>query len=366
MQKRGMEISFAHRTFAWSSDAPNAAAVHVVIVGFTRRPVSTHTLWGYTDVKGAPVSVAARRINPYLQDAPTALLARRKEPLDPNAPMMKFGSMANDGGWLSDLADEEVQRIQREDSIATKYLRKLLDADGLLEGRYRWCLWLKEASPEELAGSSIIRERLSQVRALREKSTRAATNALAKTPYLFGEDRQPTSRYIAIPRVSSERRTYVPIGIIEAAVVANDRVLTIAPFDLYTFAILMSRVFNVWNATVSGRMKSDFSISSEITYYNYPWPLSEATQRGLIESAAQGVIDARTRHPGQTLADLYNPLGMPPDLLKAHEQLDRVVLAAYGLKSSATDAEVLSALFTRYEELTAPMAGMMDKKSKKR
>ena len=366
MQKRGMEISFAHRTFAWSSDAPNAAAVHVVIVGFTRRPVSTHTIWGYADVKGAPVPVAAKRINPYLQDAPTALLARHKEPLDPNAPMMKFGSMANDGGWLSDLADEEVQRIQREDAIATKYLRKLLDADGLLEGKYRWCLWLKEASPEELAGSSIIRERLSQVRALREKSTRAATNALAKTPYLFGEDRQPTSRYIAIPRVSSERRTYVPIGIIEAAVVANDRVLTIAPFDLYTFAILMSRVFNVWNATVSGRMKSDFSISAEITYYNYPWPVREAAQRVEIEVAAQGVIDGRAKHPDQTLADLYSPLAMPPDLLKAHEQLDRVVLAAYGLKPSATDAEVLSALFGRYEEMTAPMGALLGKKKGQR
>jgi hypothetical protein len=273
--------------------------------------------------------------------------------------------MANDGGWLSDLADEDVQSIQREDKIAAKYLRKLLDADALLEGRYRWCLWLKEAPPADLTGSPSIRKRLDQVRALREKSTRAATNALAKTPYLFGEDRQPTARYIAIPRVSSERRTYVPIGIVEASVVANDRVLTIAPFDLYTFGILMSRIFNAWNATVSGRMKSDFSISSEVTYYNFPWPVREAAQRVAIEVAAQGVIDARTKHPDQTLADLYNPLGMPPDLLKAHEQLDRVVLAAYGLKPSATDAEVLSALFTRYEELVAPMIRMMDKKKKK-
>ena len=366
MQKRGMEIFFAHRTFAWSSDAPNAAAVHVVIVGFTRRPISNHTIWGYADVKGAPVPVAAKRINPYLQDAPTALLARRKEPLDPSAPMMKFGSMANDGGWLSDLAEEEVQRIQREDPIATKYLRKLLDADGLLEGRYRWCLWLKEASPAELTGSSSIRERLSQVRALREKSTRAATNALAKTPYLFGEDRQPTSRYIAIPRVSSERRTYVPIGIIEAEVVANDRVLTIAPFDLYTFAILMSRVFNVWNATVSGRMKSDFSVSAEITYYNFPWPLNEATERGLIESAAQEVIDARARHPGVSLTDLYNPLTTPPELARAHDQLDRAVLTAYSLKPSATDAEILTSLFARYETLVAPMGTLLDKKKGRR
>jgi hypothetical protein len=364
MQPRGMEISFAHRTFAWSSDAPKAAAVHVVVVGFTRRPGSTHTIWHYPDVKGAPSPVIAKRINPYLQDAPTVLLARRKEPLDPSAPAMKFGSMANDGGWLSDLADEDVQSIQREDKIAAKYLRKLLDADALLEGRYRWCLWLKEAPPADLTGSPSIRKRLDQVRVLREKSTRAATNALAKTPYLFGEDRQPTARYIAIPRVSSERRTYVPIGIVEASVVANDRVLTIAPFDLYTFGILMSRIFNAWNATVSGRMKSDFSISSEVTYYNFPWPVREATQRVAIEAAAQGVIDARAKHPDQALAALYDPLGMPPDLLKAHEQLDRVALAAYGLKPSATDAEILSGLFTRYEELVAPMAGMMGKKKR--
>jgi hypothetical protein len=273
--------------------------------------------------------------------------------------------MANDGGWLSDLSDADVQSIRANDLIAAKYLRKLLDADALLEGRYRWCLWLKEAPPADLTGSAAIRERLDQVRALRQKSTRAATNVLAKTPYLFGEDRQPTARYIAIPRVSSERRTYVPIGIVEPTVVANDRVLTIAPFDLYTFGVLMSRVFNVWNATVSGRLESRFSISAEITYYNYPWPVREAAQRTLIEAAAQGVIDARLKHPDQTLADLYNPLGMPPDLLKAHEQLDRVVLAAYELKPSATDTEVLSALFTRYEELVAPMIGVMGKKRKK-
>jgi hypothetical protein len=149
-------------------------------------------------------------------------------------------------------------------------------------------------------------------------------------------------------------------------VIATDALLTIDNADLYTFGVLHGRPFQVWNATVSGRLKSDFRISAEITYNNYPWPVREATSRDAIEAAAQGVINARTKLSDQTLADLYNPLAMPPDLLKAHEQLDRVVLAAYGLKSSATDAEVLSALFTRYEELVAPMAGMMEKKSKKK
>jgi hypothetical protein len=149
-------------------------------------------------------------------------------------------------------------------------------------------------------------------------------------------------------------------------VIATNLLLTIDSADLFTFGVLHGRPFQVWNATVSGRLESRFRISAEITYNNYPWPLREAAQRVAIEVAAQVVIDARAKHLDQTLADLYNPLGMPPDLLKAHEQLDRVVLAAYGLKSSATDAEVLSALFTRYEELVAPMAGMMEKKSKKK
>jgi hypothetical protein len=352
LQQRGMEISFAHRTFAWSSDAPNAAAVHVVIVGFTKRPIQNRIIWQYTDVKGLPSPVIADHINPYLQDAPTVLLLRRKSPLDPSAPLMKFGSMANDGGWLSDLSDADVESIQRDDQVAARYLRKLLDADALLEGRYRWCLWLKDASAADLLSSATIRERLEKVRALRAKSTRAATNALAKTPYLFGEDRQPTERYIAIPRVSSERRTYVPIGIVEPSVVANDRVLTIAPFDLYTFGILMSRVFNVWNATVSGRLESRFSISAEITYYNFPWAFINLSQRGAIESAAQDVVEVRGRHTETTLADLYDPLATPPDLARAHDSLDKVVLSAYGLRSTSSDAEVLGALFKRYAELT--------------
>ena len=149
-------------------------------------------------------------------------------------------------------------------------------------------------------------------------------------------------------------------------IIATDSLLTIDSADLFTFGVLHSRPFQVWNATVSGRLESRFRISAEITYNNYPWPVREAAQRILIEAAAQGVIDARTKHPDQTFADLYNPLGMPPDLLKAHEQLDRVVLVGYGLKPSATDAEVLSALFTRYEELTAPLAAGMAAKPKGR
>jgi hypothetical protein len=143
-------------------------------------------------------------------------------------------------------------------------------------------------------------------------------------------------------------------------VIATNALLTIDNADLFTFGVLHGRPFQVWNATVSGRLESRFRISAEITYNNYPWPVREAAHRVAIEVAAQGVIDARAKHPDQTLADLYNPLGMPPDLLKAHEQLDRVVLAAYGLKPSATDAEVLAALFSRYEELTAPLAAEME------
>ncbi len=365
LYSRDMTIVFAHRTFAWSSDAPNAAAVHVVIIGFSRRAQSERFIWSYADVKSDSVKQKVHQINPYLLDAAPVLLTRRKEPISAQVPRMRFGSMANDGGWLSDLSEETVMEIRQKDQAASKYLRKLLDADALLEGRYRWCLWLKDATPADLAASSNLKTRIAQVRHLRLKSSRVATQALAKTPYLFGEDRQPTELYIAVPRVSSEFRRYVPIAVVNPEVVSNDRILTISPFSTFVFGVLHGRPFQVWNATVSGRLESRFSISAEITYNNYPWPDRSETSVSAISAAAQRMIDVRAAHVGATLADLYDPLAMPPDLVKVHDELDKLVLAAYGLKPSATDAEVLLLLFQRYEALAAPMAQALGKKAKK-
>ena len=229
----------------------------------------------------------------------------------------------------------------------------------------RWCLWLVDVNPSDVATSSELRTRIDGVRKFRLASKKDKTREDAKWPHLFQERRQPDSDYLAVPRVSSERRHYVPMALTAAATIANDRLMTISNADLYTFGVLHGRPFQIWNINVSGRLKSDFSISAEITYNNYPWPDVDGTSRAAIEVAAQGVLAAREAHPRASLADLYGPLSMPADLTRAHQDLDKAVLAAYGLKPAATDAEVLSTLFTRYEELAAPMIGVMGKKRKK-
>jgi hypothetical protein len=365
LSSRGMLIDFAHTSFAWSSDAPKAAAVHVVVVGFSRRPKNNGCrLFTYADPKSEASEANVKAINGYLTAGPSVLVTPRRTPLSPEVQPMSFGSMPLDGGFLL-VEPEEAELIRRDDQVAKKYLRKVLGARELIQGQERFCFWLVGAPAADVRNSTEIMRRARLVAEERRKSKRSATVKLADAPTLFGEIRQPEYQYLAVPNVSSETRRYVPMALVPPETIATT-LLTIDNADLYTFGMLNGRPFQIWNATVSGRLESRFRISAEITYNNYPWPIREAAQRVAIAAAGQGIIDARSMHPGQTLADLYSPLTMPPDLLKAHEQLDRVVLDAYGLKSSATDAEVLSALFTRYEELVAPMAGMMEKKSKKR
>ncbi len=361
-----MKIDFAHRTFPWVSEAARGAAVHVVIIGFSDRanPV-TPRLWASPDDHGVAVESRPSRINPYLIDAPDVVVQNRREPLDPAAQVMVYGSKPTDGGHLSSISTTEAAAIRDSDPIAARYLRPLLGADELINGIERWCLWLVEATPSDLRSSETLRRRVEAVQKMRAESKDKTTRADASTPSLFQKIRQPSTPYLAVPSVSSERRRYVPMALAQPTTVANNLLLTVPNANLYTFGVLHGRPFQVWNATVSGRLESRFRISAEITYNNYPWPVADDASRAAIETAAQGVLDARDAHAGSSLADLYDAVAMPPDLTKAHLDLDKAVLTAYGLKPAATDAEVLSALFTRYEELVAPMIEMMGKKRKK-
>jgi hypothetical protein len=279
--------------------------------------------------------------------------------------MMK-GSQPTDDGFLTSISDEEASRIRESDPLAAKYLRRLLGADELINGIGRWCLWLVDANPADLRASAEIRMRVEGVQKFRSLSKKEKTRDDASFPHLFQERRQPLQDYLAVPRVSSEHRKYIPMSLEPLSTIANDRLMTIPNADLFTFGILHGRPFQVWNVNVSGRLQSRFSISAEITYNNYPWPEAGADARKAIEHAAQEVLSAREVHAGATLADLYGPQSMPADLVKAHEVLDKAVMTAYGLKPAATDAEVLGELFARYERLVAPLAGMMGKKSKRR
>ena len=350
LRKHGCHIDFAHQTFAWSSEAPVAAAVHVVVVGFSTTTTTKRTLFSYPDVAGLPSASTAREINPYLVDGPWVVVVSRSKPVSPGAPRMRFGSMPHDGGHLL-LSQEDADEVRANDPIAARYLRKLIGSDELINDTSRFCLWLVDAPPDVFRQSPVVRDRCEKVTEVRLKSPDPAAVKAATTPGLFKARRQPTSTYIAVPGVSSEKRTYVPMARFNAEVIASNAVLTIEDDSLYSFGMVQSKTFMTWMAAVSGRLESRFRISAEITYNNFPWP-DEPAKKTQIETAAQAVIDARNNHPGSSLADLYDPLAMPRDLVEAHQKLDREVLAAYGLKADATESEILANLFTRYSSLT--------------
>ncbi len=353
--KHGVEIDFAHQTFAWSSEAPGQAAVHCVIVGFSRRGAGKKkTLFRYPNIKGEPLSSSATNINIYLNDAPDVLVTNRSAPLQIGTQLMLKGSQPTDNGYLSDISTKEAEEIRISDAVAAKYLRRLIGAQELINGEERWCLWLVDAEPGDIRASPELMRRVGEVRAMRMASKKQTTKDDAATPHLFQENRQPQTLYLAVPCHSSETRHYVPMALMGPEVIATNALLTVSNASVYSFAILQSSVFMAWNSAVSGRLESRFRISAEITYNNFPWP-EEPANKTQIEAAAQAVIDTRNNHPGATLADLYDPLAMPRDLVEAHQQLDREVLIAYGLKASATESEILSNLFTRYSAITADL-----------
>jgi len=350
--KLGFDIDFAHQTFVWTSDAAGKAAVHCVIVGCSPTSLkSQKQLYEYADGRGLPTKRAVKLINGYLLEAPNVLVFSRSKPLQSFVQPMTKGSMPNDGGQLSNISEEEATGIKNSDPLAAKYLRRLIGAAELINGKARYCLWLKGADPADIKNSMEIRTRVEKVRELRLESPRATTRKDAATPTLFAEIKQPNSEYLAVPRVSSENRAYVPMALVPPSVIANDALLTIDDANLTTFAILQSRVFALWNVSVSGRMKSDFRISAEITYNNFPFPIYQEDKMNALSQTAQNIIDIRASYPNASLAVLYDKQSMPPDLHKAHQTNDKAVLLAYGLKPTAADAAIMTSLFSLYAAL---------------
>jgi hypothetical protein len=346
-------IVFAHRTFSWSSEAPREASVHCVVIGIANRGIpKLKLLWEYSDVKQDGVLRSVRNINAYLLDAPWVIVSSRSRALSIGVSEMVNGSKPTDGGFLSNLTPEEAEEIQRNDSIASKYLRKVVGSQELIQGIERWCLWLVNAPPGDIASSSVLSERVDAVRKGRASSKKAATRRDAATPSLFQELRQPTSQFLAVPEVSSETRKYVPIGFFPPTVVPTNKIQTIPNATAYDFGVLSSSVFNVWLAVVSGRLESRFSVSAEITYNNFPWPEVNDKSRSKISKAAEGVLAVRMQFPDSPLAILYSPISMPPDLVDAHRTLDRQVASAYALRSDATSERILEELFERYARLS--------------
>lgn len=352
LSDKGVKIRFAHRTFKWSNEAPGKAAVYCVIVGFDLDGKGKRSIYLYDDIRGEPEGKEAKNINPYLVDAPDVFVESRRKPLC-DVPPAAFGSMPNDGGsFLFDDEKEKDEFLKREPNAA-QFIRPLVSAKEYLQGGQRYCLWLKDASPEQIKSMSEVLRRVEAVRQLRTISTRAATKVLAATPYLWGEDRQPDSEYILIPRVSSENRHYVPLGFFPPRIIAGDTCIIVPSATKYHFGILQSEMHMTWMRAVAGRLKSDYRYSNELVYNNFPWPEKvTGVQKKVVEDAAQEILDVRKKYPTSTLADIYDPNTMPADLLKTHKALDKAVDACYGVKGFKSEPERLEFLFDLYQKLT--------------
>lgn len=356
LYKLGIGIDFAHQSFNWKSEAPGGASVHVVIIGFSPTPKpATRSLWIYKDKKAEPLELKAKNINAYLLDAPDVLIEARRSPIQSGTPKVDNGSKPTDAGHLSDISAEEASFIKQSDLIAAKYLRRLVGAQELIQGRERYCLWLVDAPPEDLRNSPVLRERIAAVKAMREASTDKQTQQDAAISYLFQKIRQPKASYIAVPQITSELRAYVPMALLPPEVILNNKVSYVTNGELWLFGLLLSRPFNVWNKAISGRTRNDTVVSNTITYNNYPFPAITESQRASIEECVKEVMAQRDLHPTSSLADLYDPMSMPKGLMQAHSALDRAALATYGLKPDATDSMILELLFARYAELTADL-----------
>jgi restriction-modification enzyme MmeI-like protein len=369
-----IKIHFAHRTFAWQSEARGKAHVHVVIIGFAAFDTPNKRIFDYeaggdswsgdedssrvreepTPRKETVAVSTVDNISPYLTPGPDVFITKRQKPLS-NVPETRCGNKPSDGGNLI-LTDEEKKQLVKQEPGVKKFLRRFTGSEEFINGNMRWCLWLVNANPSELRELPLIMERIQRVKEFREKSSAEPTRKAAKTPTLFFYISQPKTDYILIPEVSSERRPYIPIGFVSKEVISANTNFLVPEPSLYLFGVLTSAMHMAWVRQVGGRLKSDYRYSGSMVYNNYPWPENPTIkQRTAVEAAAQKVLDVRAAFPNSTLADLYDPLSMPARLVKAHADLDRAVDLCYRPTPFRSERQRVEYLFALYEKLTAPL-----------
>ncbi len=378
--EEGLKIDFAWQTFRWDSESTQKAHVHCVIVGFScrhargsraeNRAVEPTAHRQIFNADGTVIE--AKNINGYLLDAPDIFIDNRTKPLC-DVPEMTFGSMPNDGGNFI-LSEKEKEELLKKEPILDKFVRRFIGAQEFINGKERYCLWLKNASPAEIKNSQELYRRVQNVRKIRMESSAAPTREKAKTPHLFFYDAQPENgNYLLIPRVSSENRKYIPIGFISSDIIGSDASLLVPNATLYHFGILTSSIHMAWVRAVCGRLKSDYRYSNAVVYNNFPWPDVETSPetshkrktvanaketcqvtslRNKVEQTAQAILDARAKYPDSSLADLYDETTMPPDLRKAHKENDKAVMQLYGFDPKMSESEIVAELFRMYERLT--------------
>ena len=355
--QRRVHLHFAHRTFSWHNEASGKAHVHVVILGFGVFEAATKHLYTYNDVGRQTIESGTANLNPYLIVGGNTLVSARSEPLCPVL-VSANGSIPADGGNL--LLDPATKaELLAAEPAAAKWIRPYLGAESFLHDTPRFCLWLKDCPPQELRAMPNVLERVAAVKTMRLASEKEATRKKADSPTRFTEDRQPTSgHYLALPRTSSENRRYIPIGFLSSEIIAANDLQIVPAATRYEFGVVTSAMHMSWLRITSGRLKSDIRYSVKLTYNTFPWPDPDAKQRAAIENAALAVLDTRAPQlaGGASLADLYDPLTMPTELLKAHQVLDQAVEKAYRPASFLCDRERVEYLFALYEKLSAPLA----------
>lgn len=343
---RGVVVNFVHQTFKWTSESADIAAVHCVIVGFANFDTPAKKIFNGQSIR------VVDNINAYLLDAPNVIVLPQANPLRKDVPPMIVGSCPTDGGNFLLTVDEYKDFIKREPA-AKKWIRRYVGSNEFINDIMRYCLWLKDCPPNELRKMPLVMKRVETVKNFRLASKKAQTRRRADTPTLFAEDRFVDSPAIIIPMLSSSNRRYVPIGFVDSGVIVNIQASFIPNGNLYIFGVLNSSIMMTWLKTVGGQFKSDYRFSATTVYNTFPWCEPTNKHRRAIELSAQKILDVRANYPDATLADLYDPLSMPKDLLDAHKKNDRAVASAYGLENVLNDEPaIIVALLKLYDTYT--------------
>ena len=352
--RMGLKIHFAHRTFAWKSEARGMAHVHVVVVGFGYGDIGRKRIFDHSTA-GTVRELPASNISPYLIDATDTVVTSRTQALC-DVPAIGIGNKPIDGGFYIFTEDEKTVFLAKEPNAAA-LMKRYVGAEEFLNGNDRWILFLSNSTPSDIKALPLVLERVEKVRNFRAGRKSAPTIALAATPTKYHVEYVPSGPYLAIPKVSSERRVYVPIGFMDASTLVSDLMFITRSATEYEFGILSSLMHNAWMRTVAGRLKSDYRYSAGIVYNNFVWPENATdAQKVKVREAAQHVLDVRAKYPTETLSNLYDPNLTPADLVKAHEALDRAVDACYRKQPFVSEMDRVQFLFRLYEAKVAPLA----------
>jgi hypothetical protein len=342
----GVHIDFAHRTFRWDSEAKLKAHVHCVIIGFsTAKNIKQKLL--YTSDRAQVVN----NINGYLLDAENIFIDKRQSPISEVPPIRLGGQAIDDGNFI--LTEEEKDELLRNEPSAEQFIRPYMMGKDFIDRKPRYCIWLVNANPAEVRKCHSIMERVQNVEKFRLASQRTSTLRAAQTPMLFATIVECENKYVAIPKVSSENRRYIPMDFLSGDIIPGDKLFTMSDASLYHFGVLTSNVHMSWMRAICGRLKSDYSYSNTIVYNNFPWCTPTEEQKAKIEQTAQGILDARKLYPDNSLADLYDAVAMPPELRKAHQLNDKAVMQAYGFPiKDFTESDCVAELMKMYQKYT--------------